>query len=313
MAEEKATSQEEAVETQTTEENVPAQAETEKPTTTKAGKRSAKAIRETEEQVEKQARKEAGDTTPQTDSGEQVIKKGPAPKVRPLIERRSKAYQNVAKQFDSNKLHTLEEALQLAGKTSPVKFDATVEMHVKLNVDPRQADQNIRSTVILPSGTGKTVRIAVFAPENEVDAAKKAGADIVGEDTLLQQLDKEKIDFDVLIAIPQLMPKLGKYARLLGPRGLMPNPKSGTVTTKIADAVREAKAGRVEYRVDKQGIVHLGIGKVSFKTDQLLQNAKAFIDSLNSVKPTGIKGGYIKTVTVSTSMGPGIKVEANDI
>lgn len=279
------------------------------PRITKAGKHSAKAVKEAGEVAAKEARKAAGDTTPQSAEAIATTKRGPAPKARPLIERRGKAYRKAAKQIEQGRAYSLKEALALAQKTSVGKFDGTVELHLNLNVDPRQADQNIRATVALPHGTGKTVRVAVFAPAGQHAAAKKAGADIVGEDDFLQQLDKQELNFDVLITTPQVMPKLGKYARLLGPRGLMPNPKSGTVTTAIAKAVEEAKAGRVEYRVDKQGIVHQGIGKVSFSAGQLLDNTQAFIASINSVRPASIKGGYIKTITVSTTMGPGVKVD----
>lgn len=278
-------------------------------TVAKAGKRSQKALDEAAEQAEKEARKEAGDTDPQDPEAESRTKKGPKPVTRPTIERRSKKYKEVAKKVDTSKVYGLEEALKLAVETTTTKFDSSVEVHVRLGVDPRQADQNIRATVALPHGTGKTIRIAVFAPESEHEAAKKAGADIVGDETLLKQLDKEELNFDVLIVTPQYMPKLGKYARLLGPRGLMPNPKSGTVSADIAKAVKEAKAGKVEYRVDKQAIVHLSIGKVSFGADKLLANARAFLDSLASQKPTTIKGVYVKSTTVTTTMGPGIKTE----
>ena len=274
----------------------------------KAGKRSDKSLREAEEKAEKEARKAAGDTSSQTDE-EEVRKKGPAPKVRSRLERRGKNYRKVAEQLDTAKVYGLSEALELATKTSPVKFDASVEIHVRLGVDPRQADQNIRSTVTLPNGSGKTVRVAVFAPEGDHDAAKKAGADVVGDETFIKQLDKEELNFDVLVATPQYMPKLGKYARLLGPRGLMPNPKSGTVATDVAKAVTEAKAGKVEYRVDKQAIVHLSVGKVSFGAAKLEQNARAFFDSLQSQKPTSMKTSYVKSTSISTTMGPGIKVE----
>lgn len=276
--------------------------------TAKAGKRSAKAIAETEAKLEKEARKEAGDTSPQ-DGSEEVVKKGPKPVTRPILERRGKNYRKVAEKVEAGKLYSLEDAVKLAAETNPAKFDASVEVHVRLNVDPRQADQNIRATVSLPHGTGKTVRVAVFAPEADHKAAKEAGADVVGDDTFLAQLDKEVLDFDILVATPQYMPKLGKYARLLGPRGLMPNPKSGTVATDVAKAVTEAKAGKVEYRVDKQAIVHLGVGKVSFGADKLIENTKAFFESLQSQKPSSLKGGYVKTITVSTTMGPGVKVE----
>ena len=278
-------------------------------TFTKAGKRSAKAVAEAEAKVEKELRKEAGDTSPLDGSEEAHVAKGPKPVTRPIIERRGKNYRKVAESIEAGKLYSLEEAVKLAAETSPVKFDASVEVHVRLNVDPRQADQNIRTTVSLPHGTGKTIRVAVFAPEADHKAAQAAGADIVGDDTFIAQLDKELVDFDILVATPQYMPKLGKYARLLGPRGLMPNPKSGTVATDVAKAVKEAKAGKVEYRVDKQAIVHLGIGKVSFGAEKLAENAKSFFESLQSQKPTSLKGGYVKSITIASTMGPGVKVE----
>ncbi len=283
----------------------------EEKTAAKAGKRSEKAQKEVAEKMEKEARKEAGDTTPQSDDAKATVKKGEAPKVRPRIERRGKNYRKVAELVDRNKMYSLKEALDLAVQTNPVKFDASVEVHVRLGVDPRQADQNIRATVALPNGTGKTVRVAVFAPEDLHADAKKAGADVVGDEEFLKQLDKEELNFDILVATPQYMPKLGKYARLLGPRGLMPNPKSGTVATDVAKAVTEAKAGRVEYRVDKQAIVHIAIGKVSFGADKLLVNANAFFESLKAQKPSSLKGNYINTTSVSTTMGPGIKVESS--
>lgn len=321
MAEEKATKKTKAAEVaaeQAETEKVEAptvetEAQTEK-ATAKAGKRSTKAIKEAEEKAEKEERKAAGDTAPQTEEARSHSDtKGPAPKTRSRLERRGKNYRKLAEQVEATKAYSLTNAVALATKTSPTKFDATVEMHVNLNVDPRQADQNIRATVALPHGTGKTVRVAVFAPADQIEKAKKAGADVTGEEDFLALLDKEQLDFDILIATPQMMPRLGKYARLLGPRGLMPNPKSGTVTTNIAKAVEEAKAGRVEYRVDKQGIVHQGIGKVSFDADKLAENAKAFVSSLNSVKPASIKGAYIKAVTVTTTMGPGIKVDITSL
>jgi large subunit ribosomal protein L1 len=274
----------------------------------KAGKRSEKSLREADEKAEKEARKETGDTSSQSGE-EENRKKGPAPKVRSRLERRGKNYRKVNEQLEAGKVYPLAEAIELAAKTNPSKFDASVEVHVRLGVDPRQADQNIRATVTLPNGSGKTVRVAVYAPESDHEAAKKAGADVVGDETFLKQLDKEELNFDVLVATPQYMPKLGKYARLLGPRGLMPNPKSGTVATDVAKAVTEAKAGKVEYRVDKQAIVHLAIGKVSFGAAKLEQNARAFFDSLQSQKPSTLKTAYVKSTSISTTMGPGIKVE----
>lgn len=278
----------------------------------KAGKRSQKSIDEAEAKAEKEARKEVGDTSAQDPEAEEHKKKGPVPVTRPLIERRGKKYQEAAKKVESGKVYPLADALAVAVETNPAKFDASVEVHVRLGVDPRQADQNIRATVALPHGTGKTVRVAVFAPESEHAAAKKAGADIIGDEEFMKQLDKEELNFDILVATPQYMPKLGKYARLLGPRGLMPNPKSGTVAADVAKAVTEAKAGKVEYRVDKQAIIHLSIGKVSFGADKLTDNAKAFFDSLQSQKPSSLKSAYVKSINLSTSMGPGIKVETNN-
>lgn len=275
----------------------------------KAGKRSEKSQAEAEAKADKEARKEAGDTTPQSEDAESHSKKGPAPKVRPHAERKGKKYRDLYAKIDKNKAYTLAEAAKLAAITSPSKFDATVEVHVRLGVDPRQADQNVRSTVSLPHGTGRTVRVAAFVPADESAAAAKSGADIAGEDAITALLDKEQLDFDILVASPAMMPKLGKYARLLGPRGLMPNPKSGTVATNIPLAIKEAKAGRVEYRVDKQAIVHLGIGKVSFGEAKLAENAKAFFDSLQGVKPSSLKGSYISSVSLATTMGPGIKVD----
>jgi large subunit ribosomal protein L1 len=275
----------------------------------KAGKRSAKAIAEVEAKAEKEARKEAGDTSSVDGDEEASMPKGPKPVTRPIIERRGKNYRKVAEKIENAKLYTLADAVALALETNPSKFDATVEFHVRLGVDPRQADQNIRATVSLPNGTGKKITVAVFAPEADHAAAKAAGADIVGDETFLAQLDKEDLNFDILIATPQFMPRLGKYARSLGPRGLMPNPKSGSVATDVAKAVTEAKAGKVEYRVDKQAIVHLGVGKVSFGAEKIAENAKSFFDSLTSQKPTSIKGSYVKSISVSTTMGPAIKVE----
>lgn len=285
--------------------------EAEEPKVAKAGKRSEKALAEAEAKAEKEERKEKGDTTPQSAEAEAhaAAKKGPKPVTRPKLERRGKAYQAAAKLIEKGKTYTLAEAMELATKTSPSKFDASVEVHIRLGVDPRQADQNIRATVSLPNGTGKTVRVAVFAPETDHAAAKKAGADVVGDEDFLKQLDKEELNFDVLIATPQYMPKLGKYARLLGPRGLMPNPKSGSVAANVAKAVTEAKAGKVEYRVDKQSIVHLSIGKVSFGNKKLEENAVAFFESLKSQKPNSLKGIFVKSTSVSTTQGPSIKVE----
>ena len=277
--------------------------------TAKAGKRSEKALKEAEEKAEKEAKKEAGDTTPKDPEAVEAKKKGPAPKTRSKLERRGKNYRKVAEKVDATKVYTLTEAIALAVETNPSKMDASVEVHVRLGVDPRQADQNIRTTVVLPHGTGKKIRVAVFAPEVDAAKALKAGADIAGDEEMTKLLDKGTLDFDVLVATPAYMPKLGKYARLLGPKGLMPNPKSGTVAADVEKAVKEAKAGKVEYRVDKQAIVHLSIGKVSFGATKLEDNAKAFFGSLAAQKPSSLKGAFVKTTAISTTMGPGIKVE----
>jgi len=186
-------------------------------------------------------------------------------------------------------------------------------LHIRLGVDPKQADQNIRETIVLPAGTGKKIRVAVYGEADDVAVAKKAGADIAGTEEFLQQLDKGIIDFDVLVATPMVMAKLGKYARVLGPKGLMPNPKSGTVTKDVARAVAQAKAGKVEFRVDEAGIVHLGVGKVSFGADKLMQNVQSVFASLKGAKPSSIKGNYVLTMYFTTSMGPSIKVLASEL
>ena len=270
----------------------------------KAGKRSAKALEEVAEKQAKEDRKTSGDTP-------EAKPKLPVKPVRSRLERRGKRFRKNAEQIERGKLYGLEEAVDLAKKTSHVKFDATVELHVNLGVDPRHADQNIRDNLVLPAGTGKAVRVAVFT--DDVETAKKAGADIAGTDELLAALDKGDMNFDILVSTPALMPKLGKYARILGPRGLMPNPKSGTVTTDIDKAVAEAKAGRVEYRVDSTGIVHLGVGKVSFTSPQLLQNVQAVLASIKANKPQGVKGNYFKTLHLTTTMGPSISIDTASI
>lgn len=283
---------------------------TEEPKLAKAGKHSAKGIKEAEEKqakIEKQLHK---------DEEESLVTAKPKTAVKPArsrLERRGKNYRKQAEQIDAKKNYSLKEGVGLALKTNPAKFDATVELHVRLNVDPRQADQNLRDTVKLPAGTGKTVRVAVFADDEDVAKAKKAGADIAGSDVFLQQLDRGVIDFDVLVSTPAMMSKLGKYAKILGPKGLMPNPKSGTVTPDVAKAVEEAKTGRVEYRVDSTGIVHAGIGKVSFGQSKIEDNVRAILSSLKSNKPSSLKGNYVKSIYLSSSMGPSISIETSEL
>ena len=274
----------------------------------KSGKKSKKHIEEVKAEEERQARKIE---RAEKEAEEAAKPKGAAPITRPLIERRGKNYQKVYKLIEKGKFYALKDAIDLAIKTNPTKFDATVEAHVRLGVDPRQADQNIRTTVVLPNGNGKTVRVAVFAPLDEAKKAAAAGADIAEDAEFLKRLEKGQIEFDVLISTPAYMPKLGKYARMLGPKGLMPNPKAGTVTNDIEKAVKEAKAGKVEYRVDKQSIVHIGLGRTSFGTDKLLENANVFFDSLKNQKPASLKGNYVKSIFITTTMGPSIAVENN--
>lgn len=282
-------------EIEATQAETPANEQAEEKATAKAGKRSAKAIRETEEEKAKEERKA------KTAEGETQEKpKQPIKPTRSRLERRGKNFRKAAEKIEKGKTYSLKEALKLAAETSPGKFDASVELHINLGVDPKHADQNIRGTVALPAGTGKTIRVAAFTDD------KVEGADLSGIETIIGQLDKGQLNFDVLVATPQTMAKLGKYAKLLGPRGLMPNPKSGTVTADVAKAVKEAKAGRVEYRVDSTGIVHLGIGKVSFGPAKLEENARAVLASVKAAKPAGLKGTYVKAVHIATTMGPSI-------
>ena len=270
----------------------------------KSGKKSKKHVEEVRAEEERQARKA------ERKAEEAIVKpKGATPITRSRLERRGKKYQEMAKLVEKGKVYNLKDAIDLAIKSNPAKFDASVEIHARLGVDPRQADQNIRTTIVLPNGNGKEVRVAVFAPLDVCKAAKAAGADIAEDEEFLKQLDKGTINFDVLISTPQYMPKLGKYARLLGPKGLMPNPKAGTVTMDVEKAVKESKAGKVEYRVDKQSIVHIGVGKVSFGADKLIENANTFFDSLKAQKPASLKGTYVKSLFVTTTMGPSIAVE----
>lgn len=211
--------------------------------------------------------------------------------------------------IDRNKLYKLDEAVKMVKERASAKFDETIEIAINLGVDPRHADQMVRGVVNLPNGTGKTVRVAVFAKDAKADEARKAGADIVGAEDLMEQIMAGKIDFDRCIATPDMMPLVGRLGKILGPRNLMPNPKVGTVTPDVAGAVKAAKGGAVEYRVEKAGILHAGVGKVSFTQEALMQNIKAFTDAVVRSKPAGAKGTYVKKVAVSSTMGPGVHVE----
>ena len=220
-----------------------------------------------------------------------------------------KKYRDALKRFDRERLYTPPEAVELVGSLAKANFDETVELVARLGVDPRKADQIVRGTVGLPAGTGKDVRVAVFAAGDAATAAREAGADIVGTDDLAAQIEGGMLDFDVTIATPDLMPVVGRLGRVLGPRGLMPNPKSGTVTPDVAKAVADFKGGKVEYRTDRYGNVHVPIGKASFTAESLLENFRAVIDELNRAKPAAAKGRYMRRVTLSPTMGPGIKID----
>lgn len=220
-----------------------------------------------------------------------------------------KNYVESAKLVDKSVLYSTQEALELAVKTAKAKFDETIELHVKLGVDPRHADQQVRGAVVLPHGTGKTVRVLVFAKGEKAQEAVDAGADYVGAEDYMEKIQKENwFDFDVVVATPDMMGVVGRLGRVLGPKGLMPNPKSGTVTFDVAKAIADIKAGKVEYRVDKTSIVHVPIGKKSFGEEKLKDNFKTLMDALIKARPAAAKGQYLRSVTVASTMGPGIKI-----
>ena len=219
-----------------------------------------------------------------------------------------KKYTDGAKLIDRSNLYDSKEALDLAVKTATAKFDETVEVHIRLGVDSRHADQQVRGAVILPNGTGKDVKVAVFAKGDLAKAATEAGADVVGDADLVQKIQGGWMDFDVAIASPDMMGFVGRLGKVLGPRGLMPSPKAGTVTMDVAKAVQEAKAGKIEYRLDKTNIIHVPIGKASFTEEQLADNFQTLMDAINKAKPATLKGAYIKSATLTSTMGPGVKL-----
>jgi large subunit ribosomal protein L1 len=220
-----------------------------------------------------------------------------------------KRYQDLAKLVDRTRVYPIGEAIALTKETSTVKFDPTVEAHLRLGVDPRHADQMVRGTVVLPHGTGKIVRVAVFAQGEKAQEALRAGADEVGAEDLVKKIEAGWLEFDVAVATPDVMGQVGRLGRILGRRGLMPNPKAGTVTFDIERAVKEVKGGRVEFKVDKGAIIHVPVGKASFEEAQLVDNLAALVDAVNRAKPSGAKGQYLRTLTVATTMGPGIRVD----
>ncbi len=224
-----------------------------------------------------------------------------------------KSYRDALAKVDRNQRYLLEDSLRIAKETARAKFDETVELAIRLGVDPRQADQNIRGTVTLPHGMGKAVRVLAFAKGDKEKEAQDAGADFVGSDELIKKISDGWLDFDKAVATPDMMAAVGRIGKVLGPRGLMPNPKTGTVSMDIGKAVKEIKAGKLEYRVDKAGIVHVPVGKASFGPDQLVENARAVLMSVLRAKPASAKGNYVKGVTVTTTMGPGIKIDLAQI
>src|ERR1043166_3584269 len=220
----------------------------------------------------------------------------------------SKRFKKAGEGVDPAKTYSIEEAVKLVKERATAKFDETIELSLNLGVDPRHADQMVRGVVSLPSGTGRALRVAVFAKGAKAEEAKKAGADIVGAEDLAEQVNKGEINFDRCIATPDMMGVVGRLGKVLGPRGLMPNPKVGTVTMDVTQAIKDAKGGAVEFRVEKAGIVHAGVGKASFEEKALAENVKAFVDSVVKAKPTGAKGTYLKKISISSTMGPGVKI-----
>lgn len=271
--------------------------------TAKAGKRSAKAQAEEAEKEAKEARKA------KAEKAEAAKEETPKPKQKPRVKKYSKNQKAARELIEKDKLYTLVEAVELLPKISKTKFDATAEIHIALNIDPRQADQMLRASTALPAGTGKSVKIAVIAGDKEAEAAKKAGADIVDADAVLKDISAEKFNFDVLIATPDKMGELGKHAKVLGPKGLMPSPKNGTVTAEPAKTVEEFKKGKVELKNDANGIVHVAFGKLSFKAADLLENVKAVVRALGANKPSGVKGVFVRSIHITSSMSPSIKID----
>ncbi|MEI7819135.1 MAG: 50S ribosomal protein L1 [bacterium] len=268
--------------------------------TAKAGKRSTKAVKEAEAEAEKEARKEI------------AAEKAEAPKVqhKPHVKKFSKNQKAMREAINADMLYGLTDAVALLQKISTAKFDPALELHVRLDIDPRQADQMVRASTALPAGTGKSVRIAVLSTDaKKSEAAKAAGADLVDSEQLLADITKGILDFEVLVATPDMMPQLGRHAKTLGPKGLMPSPKSGTVTADPAAAVKEIKQGRLEIRNDANGIIHVAVGKLSFKTEDLVANAKAVLQCVQANRPSGVKGTYVKTITMAASMTPGVKLD----
>lgn len=266
---------------------------------------------------QEQAAKKAAKTEPNEETEEEAGKEEKTPKQKPnpprqRIDRRSKRYKKAHELIDQEKHYSLDEATELMPKTSTVNFDAAVELHMNLGVDPKQADQLVRGTVSLPNGSGKTQRVAAIVPEGDKAAVKKAGADVAGQE-VYDMIEKGEFSFDILVAHPDSMKDLSKYAKTLGPQGLMPSPKAGTVTSDVAGTVKELKAGLIEFRVDRYGVVHQMVGRVSFEPKQLAENVRALVSSILQQKPTTLKGSYLKKATLTTTMGPSIKLDISTL
>jgi large subunit ribosomal protein L1 len=225
------------------------------------------------------------------------------------MARSGKRMTAAAEVVDKEKLYEISEAVKLVKGNAKAKFDETIELSMNLGVDPRHADQNVRGVIDLPNGTGKTIRVGVFAKGDKADEAKAAGADVVGAEDLAEQVQKGEINFDRCIATPDMMPVVGRLGKILGPRGMMPNPKLGSVTQDVAQAIQSAKGGQVEYRVEKAGIVHAGVGKASFSEEALLENVRTLVGAVNKARPSGAKGTYIKRISLSSTMGPGVTLD----
>jgi len=229
------------------------------------------------------------------------------------MAKHGKRLRGVYESFDRDMLYSLADGIKLVRQNARAKFDETVDIALRLNVDPRKAEQNVRGMVQLPSGTGKNVRVAVFVSADKSEEARKAGADLVGAEELAETIQKGEINFDLCIATPDMMPLVGRLGKILGPKGLMPNPKLGTVTTDVAKAVQAAKAGQVEYRTEKAGIIHAGVGKVSFSEEQILSNIQALMDAIVKARPAGIKGAFVKSIALSSTMGAAVKIKTADL
>jgi large subunit ribosomal protein L1 len=272
----------------------------------KQKKEEAKEKKATEKEEKKAAKAERKKAPQKAGKVKKIQKRNP-------LKIHSKAWRASTEKINPEKLYSLEEAVKLVQETSTVKFDASVEIHTRLGIDPKKSDQAVRASVSLPNGTGKTLRVVAFVSEDKAAAAKKAGAVEAGEENLIEKIGKGWLDFDVAVATPDMMKKLGKIAKTLGQKGLMPNPKAGTVTPDVEKAIEEVQKGKVEFRADSYGILHNTVGKISFTGDKLIENIKTYLKAVQEVKPKTVKSNYVKGISLASSMGPGVKIDANEI